>query len=259
MLDEGRRERVEGVVVVERAGHEPDAVGQPPPDVLAEPGPRALLGRLARQRLEVAVAPVAAGEAEQGEARRQQAAVGEVVDRRDQLLARQVAGDAEHDQRARARDARQPPVADVAQRVVADGAPRVRVRRDVDQGRVARGHAAGLPAASARRAAGDARRPVGEVQAYGGAGPLLEGAQVAERLGHLQPAERERPAGHVEVAGDGAGDLEEDADLRSALVELAGRVQEPRPPAEGHLPAVGGPGQPRPGRPAAAPSPSRSR
>ncbi len=51
--------------------------------------------------LEVAVAPVAAGEAEQREARRQQAAVGQVVDRRDQLLAGQVAGDAEHDERAR--------------------------------------------------------------------------------------------------------------------------------------------------------------
>ena len=40
---------------------------------------------------EVLVAPVAAGEAEQREVGRQQAAVGQVVDRRHQLLARQVA------------------------------------------------------------------------------------------------------------------------------------------------------------------------
>ena len=48
---------------------------------------------------------------------RQQAAVGEVVDRRHELLARQVAGDAEDDQPAGSGDAREPPVARVAQRV----------------------------------------------------------------------------------------------------------------------------------------------
>ena len=67
-------------------------------------GAGVLLRGLAGQRLEVAVAPVAAGEAEQHEAGRQQAAVGQVVDGRDQLLAGQVAGDAEDDQRARLRD-----------------------------------------------------------------------------------------------------------------------------------------------------------
>ena len=66
---------------------------------------------------ELAVAPVAAGESEQHEPRRQQTAVGQVVDRRDQLLAGQVAGDAEHDQRARVGHARQPAVARIAQRV----------------------------------------------------------------------------------------------------------------------------------------------
>ena len=79
--------------------------------------------------LEVAVAPVAAGEPEQHEVGRQQAAVGEVVDRRQQLLARQVAGDAEDDQRARFRYPRQPPVGGIAQRVRCASARRSPGRR----------------------------------------------------------------------------------------------------------------------------------
>ena len=67
---------------------------------------------------EVLVGPVASGEADQREPRRQQAAVGEVVDRRHELLAGEVAGDAEDHQAAGPGDARQPPVARVAQRVV---------------------------------------------------------------------------------------------------------------------------------------------
>ena len=63
------------------------------------------------------VVPVAAGEPGEREARRQQAAVGQVVDRRHQLLAGQVAGDAEDHQTARPRDPRQPLVARVPQRV----------------------------------------------------------------------------------------------------------------------------------------------
>ena len=68
---------------------------------------------------EVAVTPVAAREAEQSEAGRQQPAVGEVVDGGDQLLVCQVAGDPEHHESARLRDPGQPPVTRVAQRVAA--------------------------------------------------------------------------------------------------------------------------------------------
>src|SRR5699024_836865 len=66
---------------------------------------------------EVVVGPVAAAEADQAEAGRQQTAVGEVVDRRQQLLAREVAGDAEHHHRAGPCDERHATVARVAQRI----------------------------------------------------------------------------------------------------------------------------------------------
>ena len=66
---------------------------------------------------EVAVVPVATGEAEQDELRWQQPAVGQVVDRRDQLLAGQVAGDPEDHEGTRVGDPGQPSVAGVAQRV----------------------------------------------------------------------------------------------------------------------------------------------
>ena len=114
---EGARELVEGGVVVERPGHELDVAGQPGPHLVAPGGAGVGLGRLPGHRLEVAVAPVAAGEAEHHEAGRQQAPVGQVVDGRQQLLAGQVTGDAEDDQRARLRDAGQPAVERVAQRV----------------------------------------------------------------------------------------------------------------------------------------------
>ena len=65
---------------------------------------------------------------------------------------------------------------------------------------------------------------------------LLQGAQVAERLRHLQPGEAERPAGDREIVRDHTGDLQERADLRAALVVLPGRVQEARRPAERHRP-----------------------
>ena len=109
--------------------HELDVAGQPGPHLVAPRGAGVLLGRLAGQRLEVAVAPVAAGEAEHHEAGRQQPPVGQVVDGRDQLLAGQVAGHAEDHQRARLRDPRQPPVLRVAQRVHR----RLLVRRDQRQ------------------------------------------------------------------------------------------------------------------------------
>ena len=87
------------------------------PHVFAELGAGAFLRSLPCYFLELAVVPVAAGEAEQDEARGQQAAVGQVVDGRDELLAGEVAGDAEDDERARVRYAGEAAVPRVAQRV----------------------------------------------------------------------------------------------------------------------------------------------
>ena len=99
-------EQVEGRVVVEGARHEPEALGERAPDLLAERGAGVLAHRVVDDLAEVLVGPVAPGEPDEREAGRQQAAVGEVVDRRHQLLAGEVAGHAEEHQRARPGDAR---------------------------------------------------------------------------------------------------------------------------------------------------------
>ena len=75
-------ELVERGVVVERAADELDVAGQPGPHLLPPRGTGVLLGRLVRHRLEVAVAPVPAGEAQHHETGRQEPPVGQVVDRR---------------------------------------------------------------------------------------------------------------------------------------------------------------------------------
>ena len=207
-----------------------------------------LLGRAARQLREVAVAPVAAGEADQREAGWQQAAVGEVVDGRDELLARQVPGDAEDDQGARPRHAWQPTVAGVAQRVVADDVPRrVGVRRDVDQRRVARGHAAGLPAASAASSSWrtPAARSVRCSRTTGRPAARGRGWSPSAWAIWSRPKVNGRP-GTSTSRVTAPVTWRKTPDLRAALVELAGRVQEPRAPAERDRAALRCPGQPRP-------------
>jgi len=114
---QGLGQVVEGVVVVEGARQELGRLGQPLPGLLAELGARAVAGRLLRELLELAIAPVTAGEAQQDEPGGQQPAVGEVVHGRDQLLASQVAGHPEHHEGAGGGDAGQAPVAGVAQQV----------------------------------------------------------------------------------------------------------------------------------------------
>ena len=116
-LLDGAAELLEGVVVVEVAGHEAEALGQLLPHLLAERRTRVLLDRVVHDLREVLVRPVAPGEADEAEAGRQQAAVGEVVDRRHDLLARQVAGHAEQHHAARSGDPGEPAVLRVAQRV----------------------------------------------------------------------------------------------------------------------------------------------
>ena len=98
-------EQVECGGVVERARHEAEPLGEVAPDVLAEGRPGVLLDRVVDDLAEVLGGPVAAGEADEREARRQQPAVGEVVDGGHELLAGEVAGDAEEDEAARTGDA----------------------------------------------------------------------------------------------------------------------------------------------------------
>ena len=216
---DGLRQRVERLVVVEVTGHEPEAVGELVPDLLAKRGAGVLLDGVVDDLREVLVGPVAAGESDQREPRRQQAPVGEVVDRRHQLLARQVAGDAEQHDPARPGDPGQPPVARVAQRVVAS-------------------RPTGLIEPHLRRRAAAGGRPRGRAGAAGR--PVARAA--AARRGRRAPAPAAaaaKPNGRPGIARsslDDAGDLQERADLRAALVELAGRVQEPGRPAEGDRP-----------------------
>ncbi|GAA3069071.1 hypothetical protein GCM10020000_61920 [Streptomyces olivoverticillatus] len=83
---DGRLEGVEGLVVVEVALDEAAALHQLLPDLLAEGGARVLLDGRVHLAREVLVGPGAAGEADQGETRRKQSPVGQVVDRRHQLF-----------------------------------------------------------------------------------------------------------------------------------------------------------------------------
>src|SRR5699024_11185444 len=110
-------EEVEGGVVVEDAGDESEALGQGAPDLLAEGRPGVLAHRVADDLAEVLVGPVTTGEADEGEPGREEAPVGEVVDRRQELLAGEVAGDPEEHEAARPRDPRQALVPRVPQRV----------------------------------------------------------------------------------------------------------------------------------------------
>ena len=101
--------------VIERPLHETDALCELLPRRFAERGAAMLLHVLADEIPEMVFGPVAACEAGQSKARRQQAAVGEVIDRGQQFLARQIAGHAEDHDAARACDARQAQIARIAQ------------------------------------------------------------------------------------------------------------------------------------------------
>ena len=101
--------------VIERPLHETDALCELLPRRFTERGAAMLLHMLADEIPEMVFGPVAACEAGQSEARRQQAAVGEVIDRGQQFLARQIAGHAEDHDAARSCDARQAQIARIAQ------------------------------------------------------------------------------------------------------------------------------------------------
>ena len=88
--------------------------GQLLPDLLAERRTGVLLDRGVHDLGEVLVLPVPAGEPDQSETGGQQPAVGQVVDRRHQLLGREVAGDPEDHQHAGTGDPRESPVLRIA-------------------------------------------------------------------------------------------------------------------------------------------------
>ena len=116
-LGHGVRQALEGLRIVEGALHEADAGGQLRPRRFLERRAAVRDDVLAHEILEMILGPVAAGEAGQPEARRQQAAVGQIVDGGKQFLARQIAGHAEDHDAARPRDARQAQIARIAQRI----------------------------------------------------------------------------------------------------------------------------------------------
>src|SRR6185312_6347457 len=106
---------LEGFLVVECALDEPDPLRQPLPHLLTEGCARVVLDRFVHDAAEVLMCPVASREPDEPERRRQQTAVGKVVDRRQQLLASEVAGDPENHYCAGARDVRHALIALVTQ------------------------------------------------------------------------------------------------------------------------------------------------
>jgi hypothetical protein len=108
-------ERVECGVVVEVPRHETESLGELCPHLLAKRRAGVLLDGVMDDLREILVRPVAAGESDECEPRRQQAAVGEVIDGRHQFLPGQVAGDAEQHDSARPGYPRQPSIARVSE------------------------------------------------------------------------------------------------------------------------------------------------
>lgn len=116
---DGRLQRLEGVVVVEVALDEAHPLDELLPDLLAERRTGVRLDRVVDLLREVLVLPLAAGETDQGKARRQQTPVGEVIDGGHQLFTGQIARDAKDHQARRPRDTREPSVCGVTQRIAA--------------------------------------------------------------------------------------------------------------------------------------------
>ena len=125
---QGLGQRVESRVVVEGALHESESLREVLPDLFGEAGSRVLTDGVVHHLGEVFLRPVAAGEPDERETGRQQAAVREVVDRRHQLLAREIAGDAEDDDPRWTGDERQSLVPGIAERIGRPAVPPARCR-----------------------------------------------------------------------------------------------------------------------------------
>jgi len=117
-LVDGLAKTSERLGIIELALDEADAFEQLLPGLLAELGPGVLLDRLVHDLREVLILPVAPGETHERESGRQQTAVGEVVHRRHELLARQVSRHAEDHQGARTRDAIESAILGIAEGIV---------------------------------------------------------------------------------------------------------------------------------------------
>lgn len=115
----GGGQGIERGVIGEVAGHEPEALRELGPHVLAELGAGVLAHRVVDFFGEVLIAVVPAGETDQCERRREQSPIGQVVHGWHQLLAGQITGNTEYDQSARTRHARQSAVDRAAQRILA--------------------------------------------------------------------------------------------------------------------------------------------
>src|SRR5829696_1690298 len=107
----------ERFVVADLAGYEPNAFGELLPDLFAERCARVLPHGVVDHLCEVVVMPSTACVSDQGETGRQQPPVCQVVDRRHQLLGRQITRDAEDHQDARSGDPRQSAVVRIAEEV----------------------------------------------------------------------------------------------------------------------------------------------
>src|SRR5690606_4963888 len=101
-LLDGLREPLERWVVAELTGDEAATLGELTPHVLPEWRASVLLNRVVDDLLEILVHPVASGEADECETGWEQPAVGEVIDRGHEPLAREIAGNAEDHQAGRA-------------------------------------------------------------------------------------------------------------------------------------------------------------
>ena len=90
-----------GLGILYVTGDESDSGAELRPNVLAERRTRVFPDRVVDLGREVLISPLAPGESDESETWRQEAAVGEVVDGRHDLLACEITGDAEEDHAAR--------------------------------------------------------------------------------------------------------------------------------------------------------------
>ena len=159
-LVDGVGQPVERVVVGELARHEPEALGELPPGRLAERRAGVLPYGVVDDLLKSWSAQSRRAKPTSEKPGRQQPPVGQVVDGGHQLLAGQVARDAEDHQAARPGDARQPLVPGVSQRVAADSSRPQHLEQTVRRRPCGRSDGVAGPAGRARRAPVRRRRPV---------------------------------------------------------------------------------------------------
>ena len=200
----------------------PGRTGCPPPGA-ARPFRRTGFWRTAGPRRvpplgEVLVRPVPPGEPDQREARRQQPAVGQVVDRRHQLLAGQVAGHPEDDDPGRdRRSAAAACPADRAAGLVVTGIGRS-LMLPVGDGRSSSGRRSTVLDAARSRTPRTCRRPRSPARRRRRRGRCRRRSRSANTCGRLSVAAGDGVAADHAVVGDGVDGL-----LRCGVHRAAGR------------------------------------